>query len=230
MTMTHKEIAKHLNRKWQAVAGRCFKLGLNKDHRKIYSKDEILRFGLAKTPKDILALAYEFNVSYSSICQTMKRHGYEKCQLSNVLNNMKSRCYNSKDEFYHDYGGRGITICEEWLNDDRKFVEWAINNGYCEDLTIDRIDNNGIYTQTNCRWVDAKVQANNRRTNRLITAFGETKTLSQWADDKRCPVSYGTLSSRIQKGLLDKLTTEQLITLELRQSRKIKKEQNGRLQ
>ena len=226
ITMSHKEMAQHLNRKWQSVAGRCFKLGLNKDPHKVYSKDEILRFNFTKTPKDILELAYEFNVSYSSICQTMKRYGHKKCRLSNTLHKMKSRCYNPKDKFYYNYGGRGILICEEWLSDDRKFVEWAINNGYSEDLTIDRIDNNGIYSPANCRWVDAKVQSNNRRTNRLITAFGETKTLSQWAEDPRCSVPYGTLNSRIQRGLLDRLTAEQLITLEQRQSRKIKKEQN----
>lgn len=88
---------------------------------------------------------------------------------------MKARCYNPKHTSYKNYGGRGIRICDEWRNDFSSFYEWAIHNGYRKDLTIDRIDNNGNYEPSNCRWVSRIVQQNNRRNTRKERFFGVTE-------------------------------------------------------
>lgn len=94
---------------------------------------------------------------------------------------MKKRCENPNNKRYIDYGGRGIKVCEEW-HDFIVFYEWAINNGYSENLTIDRINNEDDYKPSNCRWATKKEQANNRRTNVNITIGNTTKTLREWCD------------------------------------------------
>ena len=111
---------------------------------------------------------------------------------------MKQRCYNINYTYYKDYGGRGIAVCDEWLNDFQAFYEWSMNNGYKDNLTIDRIDNNKGYSPNNCRWVTRKTQVQNRRNNVYITYDGKTQTLSQWADE--LGVRYNTLVLRHIRG------------------------------
>lgn len=100
-------------------------------------------------------------------------------KIAQTLKYMKQRCYYPNNRNYKNYGGRGIKICAEWLEDKNKFVKWAFENGYKEGLSIDRIDVNGDYSPQNCRWVDRYAQANNTRTNTYIYYNGEKYTITQ---------------------------------------------------
>jgi len=113
--------------------------------------------------------------------------------LLKVWRQMHSRCNNTEDG---RYGGRGISVCEEW-SDYGAFRLWAIESGYAEGLSIDRIDNDGNYQPDNCRWADRITQANNRRSQVLLTAFGETKSVAMWARDPRCLVAETALRLRV---------------------------------
>ena len=117
---------------------------------------------------------------YKKICCVT--HHETKTRLYKIWKGLKNRCYNKNASKFSCYGGRGISVCDVWLNDYIEFRDWALANGYDENLTIDRIDNNGNYEPSNCRWVDNKVQSNNRRNNCFITYLGKTLTISQWAD------------------------------------------------
>lgn len=105
-----------------------------------------------------------------------------KRKLHEAWRHMVHRCENEKHSAYKDYGGRGIAVCEQWRSFP-KFYSWAVTSGYEDGLTLDRIDNDGNYEPSNCRWVSRKVQGNNRRTNKLITFNGRTQTMAMWADE-----------------------------------------------
>lgn len=111
---------------------------------------------------------------------------------------MKRRCTAPSDDKYPIYGGRGIFVCPEW-NDFEAFYAWATTAGYRPGLSIDRINNNGPYSPDNCRWATRATQDNNRRNNYLVSAFGETKTLTEWSQDPRCVVTYEALMFRIKR-------------------------------
>lgn len=112
---------------------------------------------------------------------------------------MLSRCEDDDNIQYHDYGGRGIYVCEEW-REFKNFYNWLIENNIDSDHQIDRINNDGPYTPDNCRIVTRSQNARNKRNNVMLTAFGETKTMADWADDPRCAVEYKTLLMRIRRG------------------------------
>lgn len=119
-------------------------------------------------------------------------------RIENIYYGIMSRCFNNKNKDFPLYGGRGITVCEEWKNNKKSFIDWAYANGYKDDLQIDRIDYNGNYEPKNCRWVNIIVQANNRSNNRIIKDNGVEYTLSEIA--KKYNINYSTLCSRIRKG------------------------------
>lgn len=108
------------------------------------------------------------------------KHKMSKTKLYKIWGSMKQRCLNMNDKGYKNYGGRGITVCDEWKNDFISFYQWSVNNGYQEGLTIDRINNNGNYEPSNCRWTDNFTQQSNTRKNVYLTIDGETKILSEW--------------------------------------------------
>ena len=129
---------------------------------------------------------YKHNLCYSRVYKIWER--------------MKGRCLTPTDAAYPDYGGRGIKITDEWLGENGfiNFYNWAMNHGYSDELSIDRIDVNGNYAPDNCRWVDMIVQQNNRRSSRYITYNNETHTVAEWARIYDMP--YDRLSYRINKG------------------------------
>lgn len=109
-------------------------------------------------------------------------HNLSGTRLYSIWQGIKARCNNIHSLCYSRYGGRGISVCEEWNNNFISFYEWAIKNGYSDELTIDRIDNNGNYEPNNCKWSTNQEQCNNRRSNIKITIGNATKTLKQWCD------------------------------------------------
>lgn len=132
-----------------------------------------------------------------------RKHGMFGTPIYRTYFNMKNRCYNPHYYLYKDYGGRGISVCNEWLGDDgfSNFYKWAKENGYHQGLSLDRIDCDGNYSPQNCRWVNMIVQQNNRRNNHMITANGQTHTMAEWARISKIP--YSTIQRRIHSGWKD---------------------------
>ena len=124
--------------------------------------------------------------------------GNKDSRLRRIYHNMKTRCTNENYDKWDRYGGRGITVCEEWISSFKNFEQWAIENGYTDELTLDRIDNDGNYTPTNCRWITREEQANNRTTSMLLDIYGVQKTCAEWA--KEAGIPYATLRNRIKNG------------------------------
>ena len=118
-------------------------------------------------------------------------------RLYDIYHSMLARCNNLKTSNYEDYGGRGIKVCEEWSNF-KNFETWSLNNGYSDDLSIDRIDNDGNYSPENCRWADKITQANNTRTNKFVEYKGETKTIAEWCRELGLPPA--RTYARLRKG------------------------------
>lgn len=132
----------------------------------------------------------------------VKNDGRRGTRLYSIYMNMKSRCYYDKNPRFKNYGARGIKICCEWLEDYLTFKAWALNCGYLNNLTLDRIDVNGNYEPDNCRWVSNKYQQNNKTNNNYIEYKGEIKTLSQWSEFLN--IGYKTLQKRINNWGVEK--------------------------
>jgi hypothetical protein len=127
-------------------------------------------------------------------------HGMSKSRLYMTWRKMLDRCYNRNENSYPYYGGRGILVeYEAW----KKFVpfkDWALQNGYRDDLTINRKDNDKGYYPENCNFITLSQQFLNRRSNHILSAFGESKTITEWSADERCCVSRGTIGLRLRRG------------------------------
>lgn len=133
---------------------------------------------------------------------TRTTHGESSSRLYNVWNGMRQRCNNKNNDRWSSYGGRGIKVCQEWEQYEA-FRDWAIANGYDESAsygkcTLDRIDVDGDYCPSNCRWVDIVTQCNNTRYNVRISANGKTMTIAEWSRDSG--ISESTIRSRLADG------------------------------
>lgn len=174
----------------------------------ILEKDGIYySFQSEKSACDFLGVTGSCVASAARTCKTY--HGYHVIKavsendiyndkrLRKIWESMRERCYYAKHPHYKSYGGRGITVCTEWM-EYIPFAKWAFANGYSADLTIDRIDVNGNYEPSNCRWISMREQHSNKRTNHYITVNGEHMTITQCADRYGIPKS--TVRYRVGMG------------------------------
>lgn len=138
------------------------------------------------------------------------KHGKSDTRIYKIWQNMIARCYIESSTNYENYGGRGITVCSEWKEHPEKFIEWGMQSGYANNLTIDRIDVNGNYEPSNCRWASYEEQANNKRNTIYIEYNGKKQTLREWCDELELP--YNTIRNRYKK----KWETERMFTQPIR--------------
>lgn len=126
-------------------------------------------------------------------------HGLTQTKLYSVHRTMVARCQNPKNNSYKTYGAKGIKVCEEWLGEKGfiNFYNWAMQNGFKDGLSIDRIDNNKGYSPDNCRWATTEQQSLNKKTNVFLEYQGQTKTLKEWSNVFDIP--YKTLHARINR-------------------------------
>lgn len=142
--------------------------------------------------------------SYFKISKANMIHGesqgFKHSSLYSKYTNMKTRCYNKNYYLFQHYGGKGVTVCDEWMGKDGflKFREWAMNNGYEDNLSLDRIKNDKPYCPENCRWATMTAQQNNRTNNRVLTVNGEDDTMANMA--RKYNVKYHTIQARLQRG------------------------------
>ena len=137
------------------------------------------------------------------------RHGLRYTRIYRTWDGIIQRCYNKSCFAYKDYGERGIVICGEWRHDIKAFYAWAINNGYKETLTIERIDNDGNYCPDNCKWIPQSEQPKNQRKSVRLTCAGQTRTAAEWSRELDMPSS--TICTRKRKGWSDEQALSKFI-------------------
>ena len=165
-------------------------------------------------------IAYATNLksghAISCGCVVSTMNGLSTKRIYRIYKGMISRCYNKSDKRnYSKYGERGIKVCQEWQGENGlfNFIDWSYNNGYSDDLSIDRIDPNGNYEPSNCRWADNITQANNKTNNIKLTYKGITKTVPQWS--REVGLSVSNIRSRIKLGW----TVEQILETKVGEKR-----------
>lgn len=129
--------------------------------------------------------------------EIFKKHGQYKTRLYRIWGNMIQRCSNPKNDNYHLYGAKGVSVCDEW-KDFASFCKWAIENGYADNLSIDRKENDKGYSPDNCRWATPQEQTDNRDCTQIISFNGKTQTLKRWSEETGIP--YKNLLWRIRHG------------------------------
>lgn len=140
-------------------------------------------------------------------------HGLTNHPIYNTWRGMIGRRDYPSDRWYHNYGGRGISVCPEWY-DLKVFSAWAFSNGWADGLQIDREDNNGNYCPDNCRFITRTENMRNCRSNRLVTFDGTTQTVAAWAE--QTGIKHDTIRSRLRRGW----TPEQIFTLSPQRGKK----------
>lgn len=134
---------------------------------------------LRKTQIETTAKCTHLDISGNP--RSFNTYTWENQRIRSIFSGMKSRCYDSNDKAYRWYGAKGIKICDEWINNPKSFEEWAFENGYKDDLTIDRIHEDKDYCPDNCRWITRKDNAKYKSTTSLIEVNGEVHTGQDWA-------------------------------------------------
>lgn len=129
----------------------------------------------------------------------MSKHGMKHTRIYGIWCGIKRRCYSQNSKSFSHYGGKGVIVCEEWKNNFLNFYNWSMENGYNDNLTIDRINNKGNYEPSNCRWITHGEQQRNRSNNIYLEHNGETKTLSEWCIIMNQP--YKRIYGRIKPAL-----------------------------
>ena len=176
-------------------------------HTKTYNCGQSVEFYLCKCDCGNETIVSKKNLTsgHTNSCGCLKHidynysHKMKNTRIYKIWCGIKVRCYNQNCKNYQNYGGRGITVCQEWKDNFKSFYDWAIANGYTDTLSIDRIDVNGNYEPKNCRWVNRTIQARNTTRNRLITYNGETRCLSEWAEIYK--INYKSLFKKLKRGL-----------------------------
>ncbi|MEH7114969.1 hypothetical protein V7124_21805 [Neobacillus niacini] len=200
---------------WKSMRVKCYSSNKDNHHKKgqiwicdewkddpvafdKWAKENGYHEGLQLVRKDKEDGYHPGNCAFLKIEEASKTHGMRRTRLYNTWTQIKQRCTNKNNDRYEEYGGRGIKVCKEWMESFEVFKEWALKNGYRNDLSIDRIDVNGDYEPINCKWSTEIEQQRNKRNNHYKTINGETKTVAEWAEISGLP--YKTLQRRVYTG------------------------------